>query len=63
VEMHKNISQGSWSVGRDYSKVNPWLNWAALLVQLSCWVNGTTSAGAAAAAEPKQQQQQQQQHR
>jgi len=57
VETHKNISQGSWSVDTDYSKVTPWLDWAALLVQLSCLVNGTKTA---AAAPTKQQQQQQQ---
>jgi hypothetical protein len=44
VETQKNISQGSWSVDRDYSKVNPWLDWAALMVQLSCLVSGTTKA-------------------
>jgi hypothetical protein len=49
VETHKNISQGSWSVDRDYTKVTHWLNWAALLVQISCLVNGATAPRAAAA--------------
>lgn len=44
-------SESSWSVGRDYSKVTPWLNWSALVVRLSCLVNGTTAAAT------KQQQQ------